>query len=167
MATERPAEAGDNTRKIVIGVAIVAAALIGVVFYFLLSATGGGTTPPATLDNAIRAGTPQFTEYQSRIILDEVEADEARRPLGDIVMTLRSLVRNFSGRTINGLEVKAAVVDYEGKPVKERTLVVIPTRQPELGHNKTMPVSVVIEGFSENDQRANIKMEITGFRFAN
>jgi hypothetical protein len=155
----------DSRRTTVIVVAVVAAVVIGGFFYFLLRATGGGSTPPATLEGAIRAGTPEFAEYHSKIFLEKPEADEARRPLGDIVMTVRSTVRNFTNRTLNGLEVKASVVDYEGKPIKERSVIVIPTRQSELAPNKTMPVAVMLEGFSESDARANIKMEITAFRF--
>jgi len=71
-------------------------------------------------------------------VLDEIEADEAKRALGDTVMTLHATVRNFTGRTITGLEIKGAVVDHDGKSVKERTTVVIPTRQAELDPNKTM-----------------------------
>jgi hypothetical protein len=73
-------------------------------------------------------------------------------------------VRNFTGRTITGLEVRAAVVDHDGKPVKERTVVVIPGRQADLEPNKTMKVSVMLEGFTDNDDRANIKMEVVGFK---
>ena len=80
-------------------------------------------------------------------------------------MSVHSTVRNFTGRPINGLEVRAAVVDHQGKALKERTVVVIPTRQPELGPNKTMQVQVMLEGMSDTDDRADIKMEITGFRF--
>jgi hypothetical protein len=155
----------DSRRTIVIIVAVIAAVVIGGFFYFLLRATGGGNTPPATLQGAIRAGNPEFDQNHSKIVIDKLEANEARRPLGDIVMTLQATIRNFTGRTLNGLEVKAAVVDYEGKPIKERTVVVVPTRQPELANNDNMPVAVMLEGFKESDPRANIKMEITGFRF--
>lgn len=165
-STERQITGEDDSRRTtVIVVAVVAAVVIGGFFYFLLRATGGGSTPPADLEGAIRAGTPEFAEYQSKIVLDTPEADEARRPLGDIVMTVRTTVRNFTNRTLNGLEVKASVVDYEGKPIKERAVIVIPTRQAELPPNKIMPVAVMLEGFSESDARANIKMEITAFRF--
>jgi hypothetical protein len=98
-------------------------------------------------------------------VLDDPEATEAKRALGDIVMSLQTTVRNFTGKTLNGLEIRAAVVDYEGKPIKQRTVVVVPTRQPELAPNKTMPVSVMLEGMSDQDARANIKMEVTGFKF--
>jgi hypothetical protein len=66
---------------------------------------------------------------------------------------------------LNGLEVRATVVDHQGKVVKERTVVVVPTRMPELEPNKTMTVQVMLEGFSDTDDRANIKMEVTGFKF--
>jgi hypothetical protein len=80
-------------------------------------------------------------------------------------MTLHSTARNFTGKTLNGLEVHAAVVDLAGKPVKERTVVIIPNRQPELEPNKTLPISVTLEGMKDSDVRADIKMEVTGFRF--
>ena len=80
-------------------------------------------------------------------------------------MTLRTTVRNFTGKTITGLEIRAAVVDHQGNPVRERHVVVIPTEpHPELAPNKTLPVSVVLDGMTETTDRANIKMEVTGFK---
>ena len=88
---------------------------------------------------------------------------------GDINVTLfqdhaPKTVRNFTGRTISGLEIKGSVVDHDGKTVKENTVIVIPIKQvPELEPNKTMHASVLLEGFTDSDDRANIKMEVTGF----
>jgi hypothetical protein len=129
-----------------------------------MRASGGGSVEP-TLEGAIRAGSPQFAQYESKIVLDDPEADEAKRALGDIVMTLRTTVRNFTGRTLNGLEMRGAVVDHQGQPVKQRTVVVIPTKQAELEPNKTMLVQITLEGMTDKDDRANIRMEVTGFRF--
>ncbi|MEP6719592.1 MAG: FxLYD domain-containing protein [bacterium] len=154
----------DSRRKLIIIVAVIAAIVIAVVFYFLMRASGGGSVEP-TLANAIRTGSPQFKEFQSKIVVDEVEADEAKRALGDIVMSLHGTVRNFSGRTLNGLEITASVVNHQGEPVKQRTVVVIPARQPELEPNRTMPVQVMLEGMTDSDDRANIRMEVTGFTF--
>jgi hypothetical protein len=116
------------------------------------------------LQSASRTGSPQWDQYIQNIKLDEPEAEEAKRALGDIVMSLHTTVRNLTGKTLNGLEVRAAVIDHQGKSVKERTVVVVPTRQPELEPNKTMKVQVMLEGMSDKDDRANIKMEITGFK---
>jgi hypothetical protein len=165
VSSERDLDGSDGSRrKIIIGVAVVAAVFIAVVFYFLMRASSGGNVEPV-LEGAIRRGSPEFDQYVDKIYLDPPEADEAKRALGDIVMNLQTTVRNFTGRTLNGLEVRAAVVDGEGKPVKERTVVVIPTRQSELQPNGTMLVVVRLDGMKDTDHRANIKMEVTGFKF--
>src|SRR6266704_3096393 len=117
------------------------------------------------LQGAIQPGAPEWDKDSKLITLDDPEADEAGRALGDIVMTLHTTVRNFTGRTINGLEVHAAVVDHQNQIVKDRTLVVIPGRRAELEPNKTMYVAINVEGMTDNDDRANIKMEVTAFRF--
>ena len=164
-SSERDLDGSDDSRrKIIIGVAVVAAIFIAVVFYFLMRASSGGNVEPV-LEGAVRRGSPEFEQNVDKIYLDPPEADEAKRALGDIVMNLQTTARNFSGRTLNGLEVRAAVVDGEGKPVKERTVVVIPTRQPELQPNGTMLVVVRLDGMKETDHRANITMEVTGFKF--
>ncbi|MFN2406835.1 MAG: hypothetical protein ABR594_12330 [Pyrinomonadaceae bacterium] len=163
-AQDRRLEEPESRRTLIIIVAVVAAVVIALFFYLLIRAGSRGTGEP-TLEGAIRAGTPEFEQYKTQILLDDPEATEAKRPLGDIVMTLNTVVRNLSGKTLNGLEIRAAVVDYEGKPVKQRTVVVIPTRRPELPPNRTMEVPVLLEGMSDKDARANIKMEITALKF--
>lgn len=148
---------------LIIVVAIIAAVVIGGLFYLLFRGTMGGTQT-VSLENSVRPGSPDWDKYSKLIALDEPEADEAKRPLGDTVMTLHTTVRNFTGRTVNGLEMRGTVVDHDGKPVKEKTLLIIPGRQSELDPNKTMKVSILLEGFTENDDRANIKIEVTAFR---
>lgn len=158
-------EASESNRTLIISVAVVAAIVIAALFYVLMRVGGGANTGEPTLQAALRAGSPQFEEYKSNIVLDDPEATEAKRALGDIVMTLSTIVRNLTGKTLNGLEIRAAVVDYEGKPIKERTVIVIPARQAELLANKTLPVNITLEGMTDTDARANIKMEVVAFKF--
>jgi hypothetical protein len=169
-ASDKNASTKSESRTLIIAVAVIAALLIAVLFYFLMRATGGGTVVPS-LEGAIRPGAPDFEKFLPTIVLDEPEATEARRPLGDIVMTLQTTARNFSGKTLSGLEIKGTVVDHQGQPVKQRTVIVIPSPVPggpsELAPNKTVVARVVLDGMTETDDRANIKMEITGFRFKN
>ena len=165
MPAEHSFPEDKSPRAIIIAVAVVAAVLIGGVFYVLMRKSMRDT-PPLSLDTAIRAGSPDFEKYKKLIPLDEQEADESPRALGDIVMTLHATARNFTGRTITGLEVHASVVDHQNQPVKERTVVVLPnSERGELEPNKTMFVGVRLEGMTETDDRANIKMEVVGFRF--
>jgi hypothetical protein len=157
-------DADDSRRTIIIVVAVIAAIAIATLFYFLMRASGGGTVEP-TLEGAIRAGSPDFEQYASQIVLDPPDAYESKRALGDIVMNLQTIVHNFSGKTLTGLEIKGMVVDHQGKPVNQRAVVVIPTRQPELENNRSMAVRVMLEGMTDKDDRANIKMEVSAFRF--
>jgi len=162
MPAEHSIPEEKRKRTLIIVVAVIAALLIGGFFYLLLRKSVA-SSPPQTLQGAIRPGSPDWDRYIKLIALDDPEADEAKRALGDTVMTLQTTARNFTGRTITGLEVRGAVVDHDNKPVKQRTVVVIPGRQPELDPNKTMRVSILIDGFSDSDDRANIKMEVIGF----
>jgi hypothetical protein len=162
MPAEHSIPEEKSRRTLIIVIAIVAAVLIGGFFYLLLRRTVAPTAPQ-TLQGAIRPGSPDWDKYNKLIVLDEQDADEAKRALGDTVMSLHATVRNLTGRTITGLEIRGAVVDHDGRPVKERTLVVIPGRQAELEPNKTMKAALMLEGFSDSDDRANIKMEVTGF----
>ena len=166
MAAQDRVEGSETNRTFIIVVAVAAALVIAGLFGLLMLAVGGrGGSAEATLQGAIREGSPQFEEYKSKIFLDDPEATEAKRALGDTVMTLQTTVRNITGKTLNGLEMRAAVVDYEGQPVKQRTVVVIPAKQPELAPNKTLLVQVMLDGMKDSDPRANIKMEVTAFRF--
>ena len=116
--TERQIPDSDDSRRtIIIIVAVIAAVGIAALFYVLMRATGGGAVEP-TLEGAIRAGSPEFQQYASKIVVDKPLAYESKRALGDIVMNLQTIVHNFSGRTLSGLEIKGSVVDHEGKPGK-------------------------------------------------
>ena len=156
----------DSRRKLIIVVAIIAAVVIAGVFYLLMRASSRGGSADPVLEGAIRAGSAEWDQNHSKIVLDAPEADEAKRALGDIVMNLQTTARNFTGRTLSGLEIRAAVVDYQGKAVRERTVAVVPTpMQLELGPNQTMVVVVRLDGMKESENRANIRMEVTGFKF--
>jgi hypothetical protein len=160
-------ETGDSYRKVVIIVAVIAALVIGGLFYFLMRASSRTTVEP-TLEGAIRPGSPEFAEYAPKIFVEAPEADEAKLALGGIVMNLQTTVRNFTGRSLNGLEMRGMVVDHQGKPVRQKTVVVIPTQsQRELEPNHSMVVRIRLEGMTDSDDRANIKMEVTGFKFKN
>ncbi|MGH9931375.1 MAG: hypothetical protein ACREA9_19385 [Pyrinomonadaceae bacterium] len=158
-------DSDESRRKVIIVVAVVAAVAIAGLFYLLISTIGSGTVAP-TLQGAIRAGTPEFEQYASKIVLDKPEAYQSKQALGGIVMNLQTVVHNFTGRTLSGLEIKGIVVDHQDRPVNEHAAVVVPSaRQPELENNRSMVVVVLLQGMTDKDDRANIKMEVTGFKF--
>ena len=149
-------------RTLIIVVAVIAAFVIGGFFYLLLRSTTAPDAPP-TLAGAIRAGSPEFEQYKPKILIDKPEATQATNALGGFQMFLETTVRNFTGRTLTGLELRAAVLNSQGLALKERTVVVVPTKQAELETNKTLHVSVTISGLKESDDRKGLWMEVTGF----
>jgi len=161
--------AGDNTRRTVFIVAGLVAALliVGLVFYLKKRPEPQQATAAADqkLEGGFRAGSPEFEKYRQYIQLDEPEAEEQESLAGGLSMTLVTTVRNFSGQTVTGLEVKGTVVDLQGKPIKDRTMIVIPSAGlTELENNKTARIKVTIPGFRKEDVRANIKMDITAVK---
>ncbi len=157
-----------SRRTIFIVVGLATLLVLGGMIYLMSRPDTVGTAGGQRLEGALRVGSPDFEKYKPLIRTDDPDATEGTRAIGDIVMTLHTTARNFTGRTINGLEVRAAVVDLSGKSIKERTVVVVPNRSTgltELDPNKTLPVFVTLEGFSKSDVRANIKMEVTAIKF--
>lgn len=157
-------ESSGTRRTIFVVVAVVSLLLIAGIAYIARS-PGKSDNGVQQLEGALRHGSPEFDKYIKEIAVDSPEATWGARAIGDIQMRLTTTVRNFTGRTISGLEIHAAVVDSQGAPVKERTVIVIPTRQAELEPNKTLDVAVVLEGIDKDSDRANIKMEVTGIKF--
>ena len=90
-APDRRIETSETNRTLIIGVAVVAAILIAGLFYGLMRLGGGGGGPTG-LQGAIREGSPQWEENKKNIVLDDPEATEAKRALGDITMTLSTTV---------------------------------------------------------------------------
>lgn len=157
----------DTRRKVFIIVGVGAALVLAGLLYLVTRPAAEGVAAPR-LEGALRPGEPAFEQVRQQIVLDGKDADQSPRAVGDIVMTLKATARNFTGRTITGLEVHGAVVDSAGNPIKERTVIVLPSGQTaleELQPNKTMPVRIMLEGFKQSDDRANYRMEITGVRF--
>lgn len=173
MAAEHSIPDEKSRTTLIVVVAAIAAVVIGA-FFYLLMRKSAAPSPPATLQGAVRPGSPDWDKYSKLIVLDDPGdcpeegsrfcAYESKRGLGDTQMTLRATVRNFTGHTITGLEITAAVIDHQDQPVRQRTRIAIPSSTiAELLPNKTTSFSIIIDGFSDSDDRANVKMDVTGF----
>ena len=166
--TKESIEAADATRrKVFIVVGLATALLVALmVFWATRERPRNDRDAQPRLQNALRAGAPEFEQLRSRVVVDFVpddDATESPRPLGDIVMEMRPKVRNFTGRTITGLELQATVVDLENRPLQTKTVIAVPrAEQAELEPNKVLTVPIRMEGFKKTDVRANIRVEVTG-----
>ncbi|HEY0003234.1 MAG TPA: hypothetical protein VGB17_00390, partial [Pyrinomonadaceae bacterium] len=90
------AEPDSSRRMIFIIVAIVSVLVVGAILFIARSGYfGGAGAERPRLEGGLRAGTAEFEQYKEKIFMDTPEATEAKRALGDMVMTLRTTVRNF------------------------------------------------------------------------
>lgn len=146
-------------------VALVILLVVGALYYLETERATAPVAEDQRLEGALRNGTPEFEEARSNILVGQVQATESPRAAGDIVMELTASITNNTGRTINGLELRGAVLDAQGNVAKERTVIVIPAQQEALNPNEKMDVRILLEGVSPQAERDRVEINPTGIRF--
>jgi hypothetical protein len=117
------------------------------------------------LERAIRPGAPEFEQLREQIVVEQLVAMEALHPFNDMAVEMNATVRNTTGRTVSGLEMRGMVLDAQSSPLRERTVVVIPARQTALEPDEAINVRILLEGISPDSERAGVLMEVTGVHF--
>ena len=154
---ERREEPDKSRMLIYAALAVVGLLLLGGLAYL---ATRPTQRPgEEKLAGAIRPGAPDYPG--DRLVVDFVPDDDAtigENSLGNYVVTMKPTVRNFTGRTVNGLEFRAAGLDLNGNVMRERTFVT----EDEIEPNKTASPAI---GLNFPTRPAQLKLELTGVRF--
>ena len=117
------------------------------------------------LERAIRPGAPEFEQLREQLVVEQLVATEAQRPFNNMAVEMNATVRNTTGRTISGLEMRGAVLDAQSSWLRERTVVVIPARQTALEPDEAINVRILLERISPDSERAGVLMEVTGVHF--
>ena len=119
------------------------------------------------LEGAYLENSPEFEQYTKNIIIstDTERTTESLIGLGTIAMNLQSDVLNKGSKTINGLEIKVGVVDSFNKVIKEKKIMVVPNQIEKLNPNETIHITVPLDGFKKDSDRANIRWKVTAIRF--
>jgi hypothetical protein len=117
------------------------------------------------LENAIRPGVPEFDRFGEQIILENFLAEQTVHPSDDLTIDMTAVIRNSTGRTISGLEIRGAVLDAEKQPSRERTVVVVPLRRTALEPNEVIRVRIVLPGVGRDEERSEVMMELAAVRF--
>jgi hypothetical protein len=160
---EKP-KTGNN--KVLLGALVVAVLVVAAVAAFLVFRPSKQQVVEQQLQGAVREGTPEFEVLTKKIAIqtDDERTMESPTGMGTITMFIAGKIRNFTGKTLTGLEIKVTVIDQLNKPVKEKILTVIPAQQERLETNQTMSVSVMMEGFSKDDDRALVRWKVTAIK---
>ncbi|MGH9947950.1 MAG: hypothetical protein ACRD6X_12220 [Pyrinomonadaceae bacterium] len=119
----------------------------------------------AILEGSYREGDPEFDAITKDIIISTSDKTvESPNAFGSISMFIVGKVKNKGSKMIDGLEVNVAVIDQFNRVVKEKLVLVVPTQQPQLGPGETIPITLSIDGFKKQDDRANIRWKVTAIR---
>jgi hypothetical protein len=158
---ERGREEGDKSRRVIfIAVAIVAAALVAGLAY--MASRPAAAPGEERLEGAVRPGSPDFPRADKLVV--EFDPDEnaviGANALGNYVVTLKPVVRNFTGRAVSGLEFRAAGMDMHGAVIRERTFA----RDVDIDPNRITTPALGLN-FPPDNKPAQLKLELTGVRF--
>lgn len=146
---------------------LVGIVLIAMVVFIAMQRPSMDDQKAAVLADALREEAPEFKEITKDIIIgtDADRTVEFPNSLnGLITMSITGNIRNKGSRTLNGLEVNAAVIDQFNGVVKEERVLVIPTQRELLGPGESIPITLSIDGFKKDDDRANIRWKVTAIR---
>ena len=156
-----------NIRGYVIG-AVVGLLIIGAVIFIAMRRPSMEDQAAAVLQGAYVEGSPEFDAITKDIIISTSDKTiEGQNAFGSISMNIVGQVKNKGDKMIDGLEVNVAVVDQFNQVVKEKRVLVVPTQHAQLGPGETIPITLSLEGFKKNDDRANIRWKVTAIRTPN
>lgn len=118
------------------------------------------------LEGAFLEGSPEFEAMTKKIpILNDSENTTfSFTGLGTITMFTRSTIRNTSDKTITALEIKVSILDQFDKVVKDKKQIVIPTFKENLPPSENMTITIPVEGFNKNDDRARVQWKVTAIK---
>ena len=119
------------------------------------------------LEGMILENSPEFDQLYKDIVIstDFERTTESPTGLGTIQMSIWGKIRNRGAKTINGLQVRVGVVDKQNKVLREKEVLVIPTdQQPSLAPNEIFDAHVVFDGFTKDQERANVRWKVSAIR---
>lgn len=162
---EKKEKQGIN--KVLVGALIAGLVIVAAIVGLVALRPSTQQVSEQALEGAFREGSPEFAQYTKRIVAqtDENRTTQSPTGMGTIVMSIGGNIRNISGKTLTGLELKVGVVDSFNNILKEKTLIVIPKQAERLENGQNLPVQVLIEGFNKDDDRANIRWKVTAIKF--
>lgn len=161
----------EKTEKKGINKIFIVATLIGIAL--IAAAIGILSLQPSMeeqkaqiLEGSFLEGSPQFAEITKDIVIatDFEKTIQSPNAFGSISMFITGNIYNKGKKNINGLEVNVAVVTQTNEVLKEKRVLVVPTQKSLLEPGQTIPITLSLDGFKKDDDRANIRWKVTAIR---
>ena len=162
-----PREEKRGINKTFVGAILVALVLIGGIILLLSRRPPVDDQMAQLVDSAYHEGAAEFADLSKDIIISTDDRTvQSPTGLGTISMYIYGKIRNKGTRTIDILEINVAVITQFNQVLKEKRILVVPVQQPTLDPGQTIPVTLALEGFSKDDDRANIRWKVNAIRAA-
>lgn len=117
------------------------------------------------LEGSYREGSPEFEQITKDIIIStDDNTVQSPNGFGKISMYIGGKIRNKGDRVIDGLEVNCAVITQFNEVLREKRILVVPTKQALLEPGQIISITTQIDGFDQSDDRANIRWKVTAIR---
>jgi hypothetical protein len=92
----------------------MAIALLVATMHFVASTTPSvNRSSPAQFEWMLQPGHSEFDQFRQQISIEQLMGNEKLHPFNNLVVELTGVVRNKTGQTIGGLEMRGAIVDTE------------------------------------------------------
>jgi archaellum component FlaG (FlaF/FlaG flagellin family) len=146
---------------------IIAVLIIGGIIGLLARKPSMDEQKAKLLEGAYKEGSPEFAELTKDIIIanDQDKTVESPMATGTISMFISGNVRNKGSKKITLLEVNVAVVTQFKKVLQEKRVLVVPVqKQDNLEPGQTIPLTLTLDNFSKEDDRADIRWKVTAIK---
>lgn len=159
-----PQEKGLN--KIFIVGIIIGLIAVGVAIWLLMFKPPVDQQLANILASAYKEGSPEYQDLNKDIVISRDEKNTVESPtgLGTISVFIRGNIHNKGDKSIDILEVNVAMVTQFNQVLKEKRILVVPVQQAVLEPGQTIPITLTLDGFSKNDDRADIRWKVTAIR---
>jgi hypothetical protein len=142
------------------------AALVAALYYVAMTRPAVSAHGVPHLETSLRSGDAEFEQYRHQLAINALLGKEKVHPFNNLAVEMTGTIGNNTGRTINGLEIRGALLDRNEATVRERTVVVIPSRQTALEPNEVITVRILLENIDKESDRARLRLEVTALSFA-
>src|ERR1044071_5467615 len=141
--------------------ALLAISTAGLYYLAMTQSDVSSVTEPR-LEGALQPGQPEFEEFRRHIAIEQIVGTEKMHPFDTLAVAMTATVRNNTGRSISGLELRGAILDRKNSSVRERTVVIIPRQQKLLESGEGINTRILLDGIDKDADRAQLVLEVTG-----
>ena len=134
-------------------------------YYLAMTQPDLSTYAEPRLEGGLQPGQPEFEEFRRHIAIEQLVGTEKVHPFDRLAVAMTATVRNNTGRTINGLELRGAILDRKNSSLRERIVVVIPQRQKILESGEAINTRILLDGIDKDSDRAKLLLEVIAIRF--